>query len=95
MNDMFVYSSHELLGFGSGGGGFALRIDEALEFGASRPCATCSHDEARRPPLLFLLSTLLERHRDPRRYGNEASLLNGRENFAIDSVQVWTFAPQW
>jgi len=39
-NDMFVYASNDLLGFGSGGGGFAIRIDEALEFGASRPCAT-------------------------------------------------------
>lgn len=40
VNDMFVYATHEVLGFGSGGGGFALRLDEALEFGASRPCAT-------------------------------------------------------
>mmetsp|Transcript_3862 Transcript_3862/g.12616 ORF Transcript_3862/g.12616 Transcript_3862/m.12616 type:complete len:404 (-) Transcript_3862:417-1628(-) len=40
VNDMFVYTTHEVLGFGSGGGGFALRLDEAIEFGASRPCAT-------------------------------------------------------
>lgn len=39
-NDMFVYATHDVLGFGSGGGGFALRLDEALEFGVSRPCAT-------------------------------------------------------
>jgi len=43
-NDMFVYASAEILGFGSGGGGFAIRIDEALEFGASRPCATYGND---------------------------------------------------
>lgn len=43
-NDMFIYASNDLLGFGSGGGGFAIRIDEALEFGASRPCATYGND---------------------------------------------------
>ncbi|EGB08882.1 expressed protein [Aureococcus anophagefferens] len=31
VNDMFVYTTHEVLGFGSGGGGFALRLDEAIE----------------------------------------------------------------
>jgi hypothetical protein len=40
VNDMFVYATHDVLGFGSGGGGFALRLDETLEYGASRPCAT-------------------------------------------------------
>ncbi|KAJ8601832.1 hypothetical protein CTAYLR_009047 [Chrysophaeum taylorii] len=39
-NDMFIYATHSVLGFGSGGGGFALRLDDALELGASRPCAT-------------------------------------------------------
>mmetsp|Transcript_4171 Transcript_4171/g.12764 ORF Transcript_4171/g.12764 Transcript_4171/m.12764 type:complete len:477 (+) Transcript_4171:133-1563(+) len=39
-NDMFVYSRDDVLGFGSGGGGFAIRLDDALEVGASRPCAT-------------------------------------------------------
>jgi hypothetical protein len=40
VNDMFAYATPEVLGFGSGGDGFALRLDETLEFGASRPCAT-------------------------------------------------------
>ena len=31
VNDMFVYATHDVLGFGSGGGGFALRLDETLE----------------------------------------------------------------
>jgi len=39
-NDMFVYATSEILAVGSGGGGEAIRLDEALEFGASRPCAT-------------------------------------------------------
>lgn len=39
-NDMFIYAKDEVLGFGSGGGGFAIRLDGALEHGASRPCAT-------------------------------------------------------
>lgn len=39
-NDMFIYAREDVLGFGSGGGGFAIRLDEALEVGASRPCAT-------------------------------------------------------
>lgn len=29
---MFAYATPGILGFGSGGDGFALRLDEALEF---------------------------------------------------------------
>ncbi|KAJ1461753.1 hypothetical protein M885DRAFT_506849 [Pelagophyceae sp. CCMP2097] len=68
INDMFVYATSEVLGFGSGGGGFAIRLDKLLEFGASRPCET---------------------------YGNTASLFGGREHFAVESVQIWTFGSQW
>ena len=31
VNDMFAYATPEVLGFGSGGDGFALRLDETLE----------------------------------------------------------------
>ena len=37
---MWCFASHATLGFGGGGGGFAIGMDETLEVGVSRPCAT-------------------------------------------------------
>ena len=85
INDMFAYATPGILGFGSGGDGFALRLDEALEFFSSS--VRC----------LFGLDKYLRfgASRPCATYGNTSSLLGGREHFPVQCVQVWTFGTQF